>query len=41
VELRLVAGPLPNAAAAARACAMLPGANCHPTVFEGQRLALR
>lgn len=41
VELRLVAGPVPNAAAAARICAMLPGAACHPTVFEGQRLALR
>lgn len=41
VELRLVAGPLPNAAAAARACAQLQGATCHPTVFEGQRLALR
>jgi len=41
VELRLVAGPLPNAATAARACAMLQGATCHPTVFEGQRLALR
>lgn len=41
VELRLVAGPLPNAAAAARTCAMLPGAVCHPTLFEGQRLASR
>lgn len=41
IELRLVAGPVPNAAAAARICALLPGAACHPTVFEGQRLALR
>jgi hypothetical protein len=41
IELRLVAGPLPNAAAAARICALLPGSACHPTVFEGQRLALR
>jgi hypothetical protein len=41
VELRLVAGPLPNAAAAARVCALLPGSACHPTVFDGQRLALR
>lgn len=41
VEVRLVAGPLPNATAAARLCASLPGITCHPTVFEGQRLALR
>ena len=41
VELRLVAGPLSNAAAAARLCAALAGATCHPTVFDGQRLALR
>jgi hypothetical protein len=41
VELRLVAGPLSNAAAAARICALLPGSACHPTVFDGQRLALR
>ena len=41
VEVRLVAGPLPNAAAAARICALLPGSACHPTVFDGQRLALR
>ena len=41
VELRLVAGPLANAAASARVCAMLPGSACHPTVFEGQKLALR
>ena len=41
IELRLVAGPLSNAAAAARICALLPGSACHPTVFDGQRLALR
>lgn len=41
IELRLVAGPLSNAAAAARLCATLAGATCHPTVFDGQRLALR
>jgi hypothetical protein len=41
VELRLVAGPLSNAAAAARLCASLSSATCHPTVFDGQRLALR
>ncbi|MCZ8314799.1 hypothetical protein [Phreatobacter sp.] len=43
VELRLVAGPLSNANAAARLCATLSlaGLNCKPTVFDGQRLALR
>ena len=41
IELRLVAGPIANAAAAARLCAALAGAPCHPTVFDGQRLALR
>jgi hypothetical protein len=41
VEVRLVAGPIANAAAAARLCANLPGVTCHPTVFEGQKLALR
>jgi hypothetical protein len=41
VELRLVVGPLPNASAAARLCAALPGVACHPTVYDGQRLALR
>lgn len=43
VELRLVAGPLSNANAAARLCATLSlaGVNCKPTVFDGQRLALR
>lgn len=43
VELRLVAGPIPNAAAAARICARLQtgGVPCSPTVFDGQRLSLR
>jgi hypothetical protein len=43
LELRLVAGPIPNAAAAARLCARLSaaGALCQPAVFDGQRLAVR
>jgi hypothetical protein len=43
VELRLVAGPVPNAAAAARICARLQtnAVPCIPTVFDGQRLSLR
>jgi hypothetical protein len=43
VELRLVAGPLPSAAAAAKLCATLnaAGAACRPAVFDGQRLAAR
>jgi hypothetical protein len=43
VELRLVAGPLANAAAAARLCATLTAslAPCQPATFDGQRLALR
>lgn len=43
VELRLVAGPVANAAAAARICARLQtkGVPCVPTVFDGQRLSLR
>jgi hypothetical protein len=44
VELRLVAGPLPNANAAAQLCAALNAAGlptCQPAVFDGQRLALR
>ena len=42
-ELRLVAGPLANASAAARLCAALvaTGTHCQPAVFDGQRLALR
>jgi hypothetical protein len=43
IELRLVAGPLPNASIAARLCATLAVANqtCQPAVFDGQRLALQ
>lgn len=43
IELRLIAGPLPNASIAARLCAALAAANqpCQPTVFDGQRLALQ
>jgi hypothetical protein len=42
-ELRLVAGPLVNAAAAARLCAVLAGTGrlCQPSVFDSQRQALR
>jgi hypothetical protein len=42
-ELRLIAGPLANAGAAAQACATLQakGVNCRTAVFDGQRLALR
>src|SRR5712691_1152694 len=41
VELRLVAGPLANAEAAARICATLSAARryCQPVAYEGQRLA--
>jgi hypothetical protein len=43
IELRLVAGPLGNAAAAARLCAVIGAADtpCQPGPFEGQALALR
>lgn len=43
VELRLIAGPIPNAATAARLCATMTaaGAICAPAVFDGQRLAGR
>lgn len=41
VELRLIAGPLANATAAARLCAAMVAAVCQPAVYEGQRLALR
>jgi hypothetical protein len=43
VELRLIAGPIPTAAAAARLCAAMiaAGAACSPAPFEGQRLAVR
>jgi hypothetical protein len=43
VELRLVVGPLANAAAAARLCASFSSAGraCEPAIFDGQKLALR
>lgn len=43
VDLRLVVGPIPNAATAARMCATIAaaGALCQPSVFRGQRLAIR
>ena len=43
VDLRLVAGPIPNASIAARLCATLAaaGQTCQTTVFDGQRLALQ
>jgi hypothetical protein len=43
MQLRLVAGPLGDAAAAARICARLAenGHPCETTVFDGQRLVLR
>jgi hypothetical protein len=43
VAIRLVAGPLANAAAAARLCVALAGTitACQPAAFEGQRLASR
>jgi hypothetical protein len=41
VELRLIAGPVANAAAGARLCNAMIGAVCQPAVYEGQRLALR
>jgi hypothetical protein len=43
VALHLIAGPLDNAAAAARLCAILgaTGRTCRPSTFDGQRLALR
>jgi len=43
IELRLIAGPLPNASIAARLCAALGAAGqcCQPAVFDGQRLALQ
>ena len=43
VQLRLVAGPLGDAAAAARVCAALTETDrvCETSVFDGQRLALK
>jgi len=42
MQLRLAAGPLPNAADAARICASLVESRraCETTVFDGQRLAM-
>jgi hypothetical protein len=41
-HLRLVAGPLSDAATAAKFCAILSGGDryCQTTVFDGQRLAI-
>jgi hypothetical protein len=43
VEFHLIAGPIPNAAAAARYCVTITAAGglCQPAPYEGQRLALR
>ncbi len=43
LQLRLVAGPIGDAAAAAKICATLSESNrpCETTVFDGQRLALK
>jgi len=43
VEFRLVAGPIANAAGAAKLCAVLvgTGAICQPAVFDSQRLVMR
>lgn len=42
-DLRLIVGPVSNAAAAAKLCASLTvaGQSCQPATFDGQRLALR
>ncbi|WP_347264285.1 hypothetical protein [Nitrobacter sp.] len=42
IQIRLVAGPLTDAATAARICAVLSenGRTCGTTVFDGQRLAM-
>jgi hypothetical protein len=43
LQLRLVAGPLGDAAAAAKICAALTesGRSCETAVFDGQRLAMK
>jgi hypothetical protein len=43
MQLRLVAGPISDAAAAARICATLTEneRSCEPSVFDGQRLAIK
>jgi hypothetical protein len=42
-EYRLIAGPIANAAKAARFCAAITGTGgvCQPAVYEGQKLAIR
>jgi hypothetical protein len=42
-ELRLIAGPIANAAAAVKLCAALAaaGLSCQPTAYDGQRLVVR
>jgi hypothetical protein len=43
MQLRLVAGPISDAAAAARICATLTESDrsCEPSIFDGQRLAIK
>jgi hypothetical protein len=43
VEYRLIAGPIANAAKAARFCAAITatGGICQPTTYEAPRLAIR
>ena len=43
MQLRLVAGPLSDAAAAARLCAVMSenDRNCEPAIYDGQRLSFR
>jgi cell division septation protein DedD len=43
IMYRLVVGPLPNAAEAARLCARFPAlrTGCHPAKFSGEQLAAR
>jgi len=43
MQLRLVAGPLDDAAAAAKICAALTESerSCEPTIFDGQRLTVK
>jgi hypothetical protein len=43
VELRLIVGPVADVNAAAQLCASLVGTQflCQPSVYDGQRLALR
>jgi len=43
MQLRLVAGPLGDAAAAAKLCAVMSenGRNCEPAIYDGQRLSFK